>query len=227
MERKISRKRDLPSFSMDLAQFESLYNKIIAKLSPGSKTILTSIVITLPSEEITFDNIDELKAFTDLPSKITKLSLMIISGLESIYIYSSPLGKYIVRASSNNEVWCVGIVEMVVSIAVLNKKFYSGVNKIDSFNSMLFMIVTSMIIGVSVQLYKPDFTINFYALISFLFTICLMNYVKGKYLPFFVLEVNKSDNIFKRYSVEFMTVSTIFIAIGTLIIMLTPFLDLP
>lgn len=221
MERKITRERSLPSFSIDVAQLESLLNKIIAQFS-SCDWLKTSIIINLPTEELTFDNIDELKASVDLPNEITDFKLNIISNLDSISIYSNYSGKYKVTATSSDEVWCVGIVEMVLSTAMLNKRFYSMINKIDPFIAMNFVVVGIVIISLF-DLIPSGYTVNLYAIIGLFLTISLMAYIKHKYLPSFVLRLNKPDNIFKQYSAEIMTISTAIIALCTIVIMIYPF----
>jgi len=220
MERKVKREQNLPSFSIDIPQLELLISKIKAEFNDESVSML--ITIELPSKE-TFKirNTEELKDFAalpELPDNIKNFNLLMYTQDESVTISSNFKAEYNVSASSGNEAWCAGIVEIVNSTAILNKRFYSPVNKLDSFWTIyifIFTIVLVALINTLTNFIPTEITFNIYNVIGFLFVICLMFYIKHNLFPPFVLRINDSDNIIKRYSPQIMTISTVVIAVGT------------
>ncbi len=65
MKREVSREKALPAFSIEIGDLELLWGRLLA-LFDKPEDVYGSIDITLPSESLEFNNIDELKEYSAL-----------------------------------------------------------------------------------------------------------------------------------------------------------------
>lgn len=110
MKREVNREKRLPAFSIGIDELEILWGRLTA-LFDGSETIYCSIKISLPSEEIEFNTIEELRRYPQLKGKLTKFSLWLSQfNTRHISIRSSSFlnSQAEVSVSADNEAWCAG-----------------------------------------------------------------------------------------------------------------------
>jgi len=76
MKREVSREKILPAFALEIGDLESLLGRLLALFDKPDE-VYCSIDITLPSESITFNNIQELKGLKNIPHSEVALPSLI------------------------------------------------------------------------------------------------------------------------------------------------------
>ncbi|WP_340124607.1 hypothetical protein [Methylobacter svalbardensis] len=112
---------------------EGLWNKLCALFD--SESVHSSIKIELPSEELRFCNIEELKKYSDLPNKIDKFSIWLndmdySKGEKNLSITTKGFldNKNTVHAQADSEAWCAGAIETTYTYLNTYKVWYSWFN---------------------------------------------------------------------------------------------------
>ena len=125
MKREVERKKKLPAFSLGMGELEVLYGRLLELFDTPGKVYI-SISIKLPSENLQFKNIEELKQYAQLRGRITKFSLYLSQGDRTVSIRSSfSIGNPPeVSATAETERWCAGAIETVYSFVKSNRLWY-------------------------------------------------------------------------------------------------------
>jgi hypothetical protein len=109
MERSFNRERQLPAFSLNIGELEALWSHL-TELFADPATIRARIEIRLPSQHLQFANLEELKQFPHLPSRITNFEIWLSQ--EERYLMIAPRWRsgYRARISTiaETEAWCAG-----------------------------------------------------------------------------------------------------------------------
>jgi hypothetical protein len=112
MDRKVTRKRRIPSFRMQLGDLEALIEKLKSHFAEKEK-VSTSISVDLPNEKLGFKSVDEMREYERLPDRLTKFTISLaaasLTSLESI-VYIWPFSREI-HSEGPSEAWCAAIVE--------------------------------------------------------------------------------------------------------------------
>lgn len=127
MRREIERSRKIPAFSIDLADLEVMFTRIEDSFDRDND-FHARISITLPSETLEFDGLEELKSYTGLKGTITDFSFS-MSDLGkrrlSFYTVGGIFDKEsIVRAYADNEAWCAGVIDVVYTYLGSHRAWY-------------------------------------------------------------------------------------------------------
>jgi hypothetical protein len=109
MKREIERERKTPAFCIDVADLENLLSKM-SNLFNNQEKIYQSIDVTLLSEKLSFNDIDELKRYPNLKGKIINFTISMSQDGRRVIIRSGGLLSYraSVTSKGESEAWCAG-----------------------------------------------------------------------------------------------------------------------
>lgn len=107
----------LSAFELERGDVELLWQRMLALFDAGS-AIRSKISLTLPSERLTFDSIEELTGYQSLRGRVTKFSLEMRQGLRVVAISSG--GPFAtaptLKVEGESDIWCAGAIEAVVHV---------------------------------------------------------------------------------------------------------------
>ena len=200
MRREVSREKALPAFSIGMGDLELLWGRLLA-LFDKPEHVHSSIDITLPSESLKFNNIDELREYSALRGRITKFRLWLSQGERNISIRSGSFfgARPEVSVRADSEAWCAGAIETVYSFMQANKLWYSWF--VSAPIGWIFFAlanlptIASLLLPKGESLNKPVFA----AWLSITITLGILYLVRGKLLPSSVLVVTREDGFIRRY----------------------------
>lgn len=204
MKRTVEREKNLPAFSIDVAELEVLWGRILA-LFDQSETTYATLKIRLPSEELEFSSVEELKAYPLLRGKITKFSFFCSQYPKpSISIRSStffnPLA--VVSATSDSESWCAGAIETVNSFLQPHRLWYNWFISAPIGWILVFLANLPMIAG----FFLPKGTVidkTVYAgWLAATIAIAIPYFGKSRLLPASVLRLSAEEGFIRRHGIE-------------------------
>ena len=174
------------------------------ELLDGDTNQYSSMSVSLPGEELSFDSIDEFLA-AKLQKPITDFKLHIRAGEKIIYLRSGDSLNYFskISATAPSEAWCAGAIETTMSIVQNNRRWYSGLVRIP-FGIILFGLL-NLPIALS---YMPSSlrlapsmtsTVAWQAAIAALFLFWLFRH---KLLPGAIIVSAPHESFFRKHSVE-------------------------
>ena len=126
MKRKVEREQQLPAYSLTLAQLEALTERL-RTLFPKPEEVILNVDVKLRSEKLTFESIDELKAYSQLTGNVTQFSVWLSDSPHQIWMSTADMifdNRTKVRAYGENEAWCAGAIETVQSFIQTRKLWY-------------------------------------------------------------------------------------------------------
>ena len=127
MKREVERERELPAFSLTVGELEALWQRLATLFNDDPSDLLSFIDVRLPSEQLQFASVEELRQYEHLPHQITDFTVTLFKNERSIIIFSGRLltAKAKVRARSETEAWCAGAIDTVYSFIQTHKLWYN------------------------------------------------------------------------------------------------------
>lgn len=125
MKREVERQRRLPAFSLSIGELEALVDRLLALFDDPSRVDLT-IDIQLPSEQLQFSSVEELREYKSLPPQLTSFSLWLSRAGRRVWFRSarSPFSPAEVSAKAESEAWCAGAIDTAHSFVAARKLWY-------------------------------------------------------------------------------------------------------
>lgn len=214
MKREVRREKILPAFALEIGDLESLLKRLLT-LFDKPDDVYCSIDITLPSENLKFNNIKEFKEYSALPSRITKFAFRLTQDNRYVSIITDQFfrSRPEVSASADSEAWCAGAVETVYSFILANKLWYSWFVSAPIgliFSAFAYIsIITYMLLPKS-QFFGESI---FLAWLLITITLGILDGVKSKLLPSSILIVTQEERFIHRYLGELSLIISIISAI--------------
>jgi hypothetical protein len=118
VKKTFERRRNLPSFRLELADLEALCSRVRDLFGAGARVELR-LSVRLPRQEFVFEKLSEIRECKELPPSLRDFDLYVYvseSGDERRLTMSScsSMGSPgYVRATGPDEAWCAGAVEVV------------------------------------------------------------------------------------------------------------------
>jgi hypothetical protein len=218
MKREVERKKKLPAFSFGIGELEILWGRLLA-LFDSSETVHCNIEIKLPSENLKFESIEELKRYTQLRGRITKFSLWLSQGGRRVLITSSYSFGFPpeVSATAETERWCAGAIETVFSFVQSNRLWYHWFVSVPFgviFYLFLFIPFTALMFLPKGQSLDKTLLTGW---IGIVITLGILYFAKTILLPSSVLRVTQEEGFIRRYAAELSLIIAIITAILTVI----------
>lgn len=222
MKRDVERRKKLPAFSLGIGELEILWKRLLALFENPDK-VHGQIEITLPTETLKFDNLEELKRYTQLRGRIMNFSIYVSQGSRRIYIPSRS-GIFRpdpteVSATAENEAWCAGAVDTVYSFLQSHKVWYHWF-----VSAPLGWIFIVFINALSIaNLFFPKETVYQKPIVVPWLTITLalaiLYVTKGKLLPWSTLRISEEESFIRRHIGEISLIVSL-IGIGLMVLQL-------
>jgi len=151
MRKTVKRVNNLPSFKINLADLEVLYNRLITLFDVSDReNFHFTVTIELSNEKIEFNNLEELKNYSDLKDKLFNFSIFCYYSYSinnrNIFISvddDSDRRAYVV-VNGDSEAWSAGAVETVCSFFSSYKTWYFWLLFIPFGFISLFSLIISM-----------------------------------------------------------------------------------
>lgn len=218
MKREVTREKKLPAFSIGIGELEALLERMSA-LFDKEKALYISIEITLKSEKLKFDKVEELREHSGNLSRVRNFSIWMSQdgrrvSIRSAYFLTS---RSEVSTAADNEAWCAGAIETVYSYLHSNRLWY------DWFLSaplgwvlivILSMPTVALLVLPKGQIISKTIVAGWSAMTV---VMALLFFSKGKILPSSVLVFNNTDNLIRRYGGELSLVIAIISAVLTVV----------
>lgn len=201
-----------------MGDLETLWDRLISLFDVSNK-FYSSIEIALPSETLKFDNVDELKSYSQLNGSITNFSLWLSQDDKHIHIrpgsFLNESPEISVRA--DNEAWCAGAIETTYSFLHSNKIWY---NWFVSAPIGWLLLIFANIPNFAGLLLPKEQSIGKWAIIAWLLilvTLAILYFARSKLLPSSILIVTKKENFIRRNAAELSLVVAVTSAILTVV----------
>ncbi|WP_126286081.1 hypothetical protein [Burkholderia stagnalis] len=203
MQREVARSKKLPAFSIGIGGLEVLFNRLSA-LFDKDKKIYGSINITLKSEVLTFDNVDELKQYSGSLGRVTNFSIRLSQDGRRVSIRSASIGssRAEVITYAESEAWCAGAIETVYAYMSSNRLWYDWFLSAPLGWLLIIMVnipTVAQLVFPKGQLISKTVVAGWVAMTA---VMTVLFFSKGKLLPASILVFNGTDNFIRRYAAE-------------------------
>lgn len=125
MKREVEREIRLSAFELERGDMELLWQRMLALFDTVSP-IRSKISLSLASERLTFDSMQELIDYQALRGQVTKFSLEISQGQRMVSLSSGGLfaTSPTLKVEGESDVWCAGAIEAVLHVIRLRRVWY-------------------------------------------------------------------------------------------------------
>ena len=203
MKREISREKVLPVFSIDVRQLDILWQRLLV-LFDNPNDVYAGIEISLPSEILEFNSVDELIEYNHLTSDIKSFRIFFSKNNHYISIHSNlnfnDRAKVVV--SGGTEYWCAGAIETVDSFVYSHKLWYSWFVSVPvGWLFILFASVPNIVLLTA----PKDESIKIIVILSWLaitVTLGILYFAKNKLLPSYIILINNEKGFLRRNVAE-------------------------
>lgn len=215
MRRELVRENNLPSFRIDISELGALWNSLDSHFD-DRLSVNASLLIELPSEELTFYGIDELRSYKDLPDKVNKFRLSLSGGGRHITVNAgtSLISKLYVRSSGDSEAWCAGANEIASAFINRHKTGYAWFIR-----APIGWVVLSCYL-VAALFFSPQKAVSITSTerisfcLVFLFSLILY-WMRSALFPKAVLVLKNDESFVRRYMPEITLVLAIITLLST------------
>jgi len=218
MKREVEREKELPAFSLTLGELEVLWQRITALFDDHSD-IYASIDVCFPSEQLEFENVEELRHYENLPAQITDFTVRLARKGRSVRIRSGRLltGKAKVTATSETEAWCAGAIDTVHSFVQSRKLWYSW---FVSAPIGWVLVIVGNIPGPTLVLMSKGVQIDrivVFGWLGALVALLILYFGRERLLPSAILKVSEPKRFVRQHVAELSLIVAILSAILTII----------
>lgn len=218
MKREVRRERALPAFSVGIGELEVLCRRLTEQFDRPDDVYI-KIELTLPSENLEFRSIEELRQYSDLRGRITKFRLWFSQGERHVSIRSSSFfgSRPEVSASAETEAWCAGAIETVYSFIQSNRLWYHWF--VSAPIGLIFFIfaniptIALLFLPKGQSLEKPVFA----GWLAVTIALGILYFARAKLLPSSVIVVTEEEGFVKRNAAELSLVVAIVSAVLSVI----------
>ena len=125
MKREIEREIRLSAFELERGDLELLWQRMLA-LFDTTSPVRSKVSLSLPSERLTFDSMQELADYQPLRGRVTRFSLEMRQGLRMVALSTGGLfgNAPSLKVEGDSDVWCAGAIEAVVHVIRQRRVWY-------------------------------------------------------------------------------------------------------
>jgi hypothetical protein len=203
MKREVEREVRLPAFALQMGEMELLWQRM-QQLFESTMTRKESIELSLPSERIQFDSLDELKAYKQIRGRVTNFTLRISQGSTSVTVKTGGLFSNVptLKAEGDSDIWCAGAVEAVISVVLRNRMWYWWLIRAPL---MLLFVLAAMTPYLHNWLLSRELKMSpvvAMAWLSIVFTLGFIAFTRDRLLPTAALVFTNDLGFIRRYGAE-------------------------
>lgn len=203
MKREVQREAKLPAFSVTVGELELLWHRLVA-LFDSPDGIYATIGINLPSEQLEFRSVEEMKAYPELRGSLTKFSIRLSKGERRIAIRAGGIlmSRAEATATAESEVWCAGALECVTTFSSAHAVWYNWFLSAPIGWILVVVANAPMLASLAypkgAQMDKP----LVYAWFGVTCTLAFLYVAKGWLLPAAVIRVSEAESLLRRRAPE-------------------------
>ncbi|WP_296894949.1 hypothetical protein [Thiobacillus sp.] len=221
MKRELEREKRLPAFNLQLGDLELLWKRML-ELFDTSKPLNSTIKLSLPSEKLEFESIDELRGYTALRGRVTNFSLRMSQGNRSVTVNTGGMFKFFptVKVEAESDVWCAGAIEGVYGVIRANRVWYSWFIYAPFYTLFILFAFTPMAIAwffpKAVEMPKP----MTFAWLSAVLLFAFLSLTKERLLPAATISFTNEVGFIRRYGSEISLILGVVSLVLTIITMI-------
>jgi hypothetical protein len=218
MRREVQREAKLPAFSITVGDLELLWQRLVG-LFDSPDGIYVTIGINLPSEQLEFRSVEEMKAYSALRGSLTRFSIRLAKGERRVAIRAGGIlmSRAEATATAESEVWCAGALECVTTFARAHTVWYNwflaapiGWILVVVANAPM---IASLLLPKAAQMERP----LAYAWFGITATLAFLYIAKGWLLPAAVIRVSEAESLLRRRAPELSLLIALISAILTVV----------
>lgn len=223
MKREVEREVRLPAFALQIGELELLWQRM-QQVFESADNREDSIDLSLPSERLHFDSIDELKAYNQVRGRVTNFSLRMSQGSTSITVKTGGLFSNVptLKAEGDSDIWCAGAVEAVLSVVLRSRVWYWWLIRAPL--TLLFILAATtpylytLLLSRELKMSTPVAL----AWISVVLTLGFITFTREKLLPTAALVFTNDLGFIRRYGAEIGLALGILSLIASILMWLYP-----
>lgn len=223
MKREVEREVRLPAFALQMGELELLWQRM-QQLFEREGVRKESIDLSLPSERLHFDSIEELKEYTSLRGQVTNFSLRMSQGGTSLTVKTGGLFSNVptLKAEGESDIWCAGAVEAVTSVVHRNRLWYWWFIRAPLL-LLFFLVATApylhnLLLSKALKVSTPIGM----AWLSVVITLGFITFTREKLLPTAALVFTNDLGFVRRYGAELGLALGIISLVASLLMWLYP-----
>lgn len=205
MKREVEQEQKLPAFDLPGSELELLWARM-SDLFERERPLRSKLHLTLPSEKLQFDGIDELKSYGRVRGRVTQFEIEFSQDSKSVSVRSAaPIFRptATVKARAESDVWCAGAINIVQTVIQPNRTWYWW---FVNWPFLLTFFILSLLPWVSswlgVMTFKHAPPRVALAWFSVLLLLGFLAFSKDKLLPAAALTFTDEPNFVRRYGAE-------------------------
>lgn len=203
VRREVSRKRVLPTFRIDVAELQLLWDRLFDLFAEKDK-VYGSITVELGNEKFDCEHPSDLLACSDLPATVKNFSLHLSHGGRRVTIGANSFvaARPEVKATGDTEAWCAGAVETTVAFLDRHRVWYHWF-LVAPVGWLLLLCTYGVMFG---YMFVPkDFKLPTTVAVGWVtltVVLLVLFFSRAKLLPVCSLEVRSEPSFLRRYAGE-------------------------
>lgn len=228
MHRQVERSQTLAATVLSVEEVGLLWRLCIDHFGTD-KSVITRLTITNAGEQITFESIDELTSYAQLPDLVYGYKLFTYVTVAHHITIDSLGSAPKVHAAGPTVAWCAGAVDMVATFAKNHRQWYWWLSAAPLFWVTLGLLILGpaflSFAGVPVGSDLKHQTPAGIAWLASLAALCVLGALRTKLFPALGIKVRERRGFFQKYVAElglFFTFLSFVAAIVSIYISLRP-----
>lgn len=203
MKIEVEREIRLPAFELERGDLELLWQRMTALFESGT-SLRSTISLSLPSQRLTFDSLQELSDYQMLRGRVTKFSLEIRQNNRLVALSTGGLFSTapLLKVQGDSDVWCAGAIEAVVNVITQRRVWYFWLVRFP-FTSVFFLL--GIIPWIKAGPFGTYPNIPTSLLLSWITITCLFGYFsffKDRLLPVATITFTREMGFVRKYGSE-------------------------
>lgn len=201
MIREHKRETTLPAFSLDLAELDTLWTKML-NLFESPDCVYGSIKVVQPLETLTFSKVSEIKQELNVGDRIVNFEIFQSQKDRNVFIRRGILlgDSYYVRAWGDSDSWCAGAVDVISRYAQSKRTWYSWIPKIPLLKCINGCNVLAFILLIIIPRNAHNFSILLLLWLSTLTVVILLFIVQAFVFHPAIVVANHQESFIKRHA---------------------------
>jgi hypothetical protein len=205
MKREVEKEQKLPAFALTGSELELLWERL-SELFEAGKPVRSRLHLTLPSEKLHFDGIEELKTYGRVRGRVTQFEIEFSQESRSISVRSAaPIFRptATVRVRADSDVWCAGAINTVQTVVQPNRTWYWWFVNWPFFLTFFILSMLPWVLSwLGVMTFKDAPPRDALAWLSVMLLLGFFSFIKDKLLPAASLTFTDEQNFVRRYAAE-------------------------
>lgn len=224
MKREIEREVRLSAFELERGDMELLWQRMLA-LFDLEIPLRSKISLSLASERLTFDTMQELIDYKALRGRVTKFTFEIRQGQSMVSLSSGSLFSTAptLKVEGESDVWCAGAIEAVLHVVRQRRAWHFWLKHVP-FTPVFFGLV--LVPWLKIGPFQPSPSISLGMLLTWLAMTIVFGYFsiyKSQLIPAASITFTRELGFIRRYAGELGLILGVFSLIVAVYMWLIPY----